>query len=433
MQNDIQLQLISASLQDMLSKYPDNNIARCLIKLNGFAYHEDSLRNITLRKDKVMSFCPGGKPTLITNNDDGCNGVWSKENRQEGKYGKIIKKVLNEQMPRFDYIDKDLEELVNFLKSQVADGEFRIVSDDDIRHWYHQDNYESGTGSLASSCMRYDECQDYLSIYTDNSDLIQMVILVKGNMLLGRALLWDGKWMDRIYGSDDTIEKFKTYAMDNGYNRKYRQSYDDNTNWVDPDGNTFTNDSLSFSLNNYAYSNYPFVDTFFNFDDENGTLSNIRGDGNCRLVETGGGYSPQERYCEDEGGWHDESEMVMIDGLWYYSGYFYDDVQGGNILRDDSIQLRDGRYTHEDNDNVVEIEGDYYTTDQLTTCDYSNNQYPTDYTSFTYLEELEMDVHPDYVDDAYTDSGYVKDDEGNWYHEDDFDGDDPDIVLEDAA
>ena len=54
MQDDITKQLLSRSLQKTLSRL-DNKVAGALIALNQFAYYEDSIRNITLRKDKMMT------------------------------------------------------------------------------------------------------------------------------------------------------------------------------------------------------------------------------------------------------------------------------------------------------------------------------------------------------------------------------------------
>jgi hypothetical protein len=409
----------------MLSK-KDNKVAEALIVLNSYAYYEDSLRNITLRKDKVMSFCPANKPTVITTNEDGCNGVWSKENRQEGKYGKVLKKVLNEQAPRFEYIDKDLEELVNFLKAEVSDGKFRIVSGEDIRYWYHEDRYKEGQGSLDGSCMRHDGCQDYFDIYVENDDVVEMVILVKNDQLIGRALLWKGKWMDRIYGSDETIEKFKVYASQNGYNVKYRQSYDDKEQWVSPEGNEF-HEHVHIHLST-EWDSYPYMDTFAFMDD--GVISNERGS-EYNLSDTGGCRDEGERECARSGHWYCNSDMREIDGEWYYYEYCVIDelaVPRDYILQDNSVTLYDGRVTHEHNDAIVTVDGHgvfhiddaVHTTDErlirrvdMVTCEHSENIYHKD-DPMKFLEAIGITVHEDFEDEAYGAHGYVHDEEKGW-------------------
>ena len=91
-----------------------------------------------------MSFCPKGKKTILNNKGD----TWTNDNRQNGKYGKIIKKVLKEQCSDFEYTLKDLEQLVNKLKGEVNGGRFSIIKGKAIAKVYAETNNDVG------SCMR---------------------------------------------------------------------------------------------------------------------------------------------------------------------------------------------------------------------------------------------------------------------------------------
>ena len=66
-----------------------------------------------------------------------------------------------------------------------------IVFGEKIKFWYHRKNYFSECGDLGCSCMKYDECQDYFGIYTENPDHVGMAIMVNNeNKLLARCLIW---------------------------------------------------------------------------------------------------------------------------------------------------------------------------------------------------------------------------------------------------
>ncbi len=415
MQRATKLKLVSTSFYEILSK-TDNKVAKMLTRLAKYEYHEDSLRNITIRKDKVMTFCPPKKQTIVSEADDG-NESWSRENRQEGKYGKVLKKVLTEQVPRFEYIDADLENLVNFLKAEVSDGEFSIVKGDDIAYWYNGSRYADNTDTLSNSCMRHNipECFD---VYVKNPQLVQMVILVKGGKLLGRALLWDGVWMDRIYGTNATVEKFINYAKDNGLNRKYRQSYDDDVDWVNPGGDRFT-ERLTFSLNT-EHDHWPYMDTF-KYMSEGTTSNDCNSSHEYVCNETGGGRQGGEDYREccvrgDRFHVDDMNYLECRDDWAHQDECTYDDVNDVSILSEDAVQLPNGQWTSSHNDDVVYVAsyGGYVLCDDIVTCGYDGTDYYNGEVDLIYLEELGMDVHEGHVAAAYEAEGYEMNDDGNW-------------------
>ncbi len=109
-----EFQLLSTRLHEFLYKvWEVNDIARKLLKLNNLGYPKGSLRNITISKStQEMTYTLGNKDTVMTGNDR-----WEKKGRQQGKYGKILRKVLVEQIPNYKIKDSELEKLVNHLKA----------------------------------------------------------------------------------------------------------------------------------------------------------------------------------------------------------------------------------------------------------------------------------------------------------------------------
>jgi hypothetical protein len=200
-------------------------------------------------------------------------------------------------------LDKDIEEFVNsvvaYLKLNKAESDSDIieVTGEDIRFWYHNVNYQSKTGDLGSSCMSYDETQEYLDIYCENTDKISLLILKsKEDKLLGRALLWkldnDKIFMDRVYSilhSDANL--FYKKAKDNGW------IYKKGKEKIIYQEQEFDGD-LYVTLDYTDFSNYPYLDTLCFLDPSDGVLSNREPyDEYYLLQSTEGGYS--ERWVND--------------------------------------------------------------------------------------------------------------------------------------
>jgi hypothetical protein len=412
--HELSYRLLSNSFAEMLHKL-DNNIAQRLVALNQLGFYKDSIRNITLRRNKIMSYCPSGKDTVL--NEDGTK--WAKTNRQEGKYGKLIRKVLNEQIPNFKYDDKDLEDLVNLLKAEVSDGMFRVVKGSDIALWYNKPK-QDGHGTLSSSCMQ-GKPKDYFHLYTENSDIISLLALIKdNNELIGRALLWSiggETYMDRIYGGDDTIQRFKNYAKQRGFNHKLKQSYDHKTDWVSPDGSSFTKYITIQGLDT-DFSLYPYVDTF-SYIDSCANLTNDIDDADQELTSTGGdiNYVDDEDYvyCEETDNRIHVDDAVYIEDYGYVGeGYaVYDDLNDCYILAAESVAMHNGEVTHEDNPDIIcDYWGDYRMLEDTFECAYDGNIYSID--EMHYIEELDVEVHQDNVDDMLEQEGYVETEDGDW-------------------
>lgn len=272
-----------------------------------------------------------------------------------------------------DYTDADLEKYVNKLKAKFVINEtFEIVEGENIRYWYYGGRYARNTGSLENSCMRHDQCQSYFDIYVENP--VKMLILKNNhNRLVGRALLWPrSMWnknyfdncdffMDRIYGDDRVIQKFKIYANDNNWAFKSRQTYSDELS-VFFRGESFTK-RMRMNLEDYGFDSYPYMDTFNRMVD--GHLKN-HGDGDM-LTETDGTYrepyahcnqcgcalsEDDARYCESEYEYYCEDHSVWSEWYEYYIPYNQGgtyETNDGWLYQDDIVNTECGESYHEDN------------------------------------------------------------------------------------
>jgi hypothetical protein len=218
-----------------------------------------------------------------------------KENRiEKGGIGRLVNKIL--QATNGDFTSKELEDFVNRYKSykKWLDGDIQleVVSGDKIREWYDGDKYSKGGGGLNNSCMRHDECQEFFSIYTQNPEVCQMLILLNYDRtkIDGRALLWTlingKKVMDRIYTTQDQFENiFIKWAGENGYLLKM---------------DLLRNGGGSIQLKRGDYHPYPFMDTFCYYNINKYQISTHTNPGSIILNDTDGEYIICE-FCEGTG------------------------------------------------------------------------------------------------------------------------------------
>ena len=242
-----------------------------------------------------------------------------------------IGRFVNKLFPN-KYSDKEIEEFVNQVKSCIKNDEERIliVSGEKIAYWYDRKNYESPyNGQLGNSCMAGMDSSTF-TLYTNNPDSCQMIILIENNKLKARALLWkvEGEilhskaktkiqnkirkikskisnligvtrsnkiefsyFVDRIYSSldSDTI-KIRKYAESQGWAYKTYSNYSDHKDVTYK--NSIIISDMRVNLIPANHAKYPFMDTFRKYDPESGILYNndIPSRTCIRLGSTGGGY-----------------------------------------------------------------------------------------------------------------------------------------------
>jgi hypothetical protein len=239
----------------------------------------------------MLTYLPAGRTQEVLP-----DGSWSPKGRQTGKPAKVIRQMLTDET-RGAYTDADFEAFANAIKSSdvTNKADWVVVKGASIKRYYNGDHYYARQGSLSSSCMRYDECRDYFGIYTENQDIVKMLIL-RGkttDKIYGRALVWhipgfETPIMDRIYGTDSTIAAFRAEARKRGWIHRAYNSYERETFFVTPGGETI-HLALKVALPKYQHARYPYLDTCKYFNYRDGTFSN---------VETFGRYD----YCLDSTG-----------------------------------------------------------------------------------------------------------------------------------
>lgn len=241
------------------------------------------------------------------------NVIQSSSNRGKAKMGRIIKKLLPE-IP-----DIQLEYLVNCLKSEQKGYEIKLVKGDEIAKYYSRQSCDRkllNYGTLQSSCMmdKSDEKPYIFDIYTKNPDSCQLAVMLnKDGKLVGRALVWKvdeiARWddtqgkliknqefysnfdnwerydiedneyalmksktkdlyfMDRIYYTKDWIANaFQKWGKQNNFMMKIGDSvsYKDNSAYP----------ILFIKVNKLGYRQFPYLDTFKNYDVQSSTLCN---------------------------------------------------------------------------------------------------------------------------------------------------------------
>lgn len=413
MYSAVENQLFSYRMHQFLFKvWETNKIAKTLLKLNNLGYTKGSLRNITINKStQEMTYTLPNKDTVMTENNR-----WEKKGRQSGKYGKILRKVLVEQVPKFKINDSELEQLVNHLKACADNGEFQIVSGEDIQYWYDGDRYadDEDTGTLGSSCMRHNP--SYMELYANNPDVCQMVILVKDDLLYGRALLWQGKWMDRIYGSDSIITAFKAYAKKKGFHSKSAQNSDNFDRWINPETGEEYYENITISLDTDC-EYYPYADTFFFIDLDGGMIANSEIGHGAQLRSTDGDLYDDERvYDEYDGRYIRSDDAVYMDYMEYFThadNTRYCEITCEHYLEEDTVALSNGDIVWQDAPDIVYCDQDdvYAHIEDTFTCEYDDNIYCSESNTSEYVDELGITVHELNVEDAYLDAGYVYNDE----------------------
>lgn len=318
---------MSSSFIRMLRSIENSSDVARLLLTPQYTTHTEFADYITMRTD-MGSYLPNGREHKV--NDE---GKWSRDGRQEMKIGKLARKLL-----RQSYIDTltdaDFEKFTNCVKSYISligddDGagkklELRLIDGDDIYDAYDADNYSTMLGkdsNLWGSCMRHEECRDWLSIYADNKEVCQLLIAEDSEKkILGRAIIWkldDGRVaMDTIYSPDSIRETFFNYAVANEWYYKSSQSCHHNT--FDRFNHSHTSSVMSrpvVTLKRHDYDLYPYMDTLYYLSTD-GRLSNeqFSGDKFYILRQTDGGYE-QGGYveCEWTGRMVDEDETTYVD------------------------------------------------------------------------------------------------------------------------
>jgi len=260
----------------------------------------------TTDKSDTISYLPASKMDYIEKNS--IDPYSDNIGRVNIKIGRLVFKLFPKKLLDQYVSPSDIEEFVNIYKSffDKSNQKMIVVSGEEIRQYYLDENYclpEYGT--LWKSCMRYSDRQKFLDLYTKNSDVISMLVLLtkegECDKVRARALLWEAedlqgnklKIMDRIYTIyDSDVFVFKKWARQNGYISKLYQNAKSHSIF-DVDGKPMIID-LKIFIENHDLEYYPYLDTFPFYDGKGNFYNNHKNPYEYILIQSNGSLYPPE-------------------------------------------------------------------------------------------------------------------------------------------
>jgi hypothetical protein len=112
-----------------------------------------------------------------------------------------------------DNIEKELQRWIGarWLKSTEGRRPPDLELTNEVSKWYKKLNDEHNVGS----CMSKGEALKYIKMYDNNPNVVQLAIYRHKGKPVGRALVWAGKYYDRIYASS-AVDDFTRALQANG-------------------------------------------------------------------------------------------------------------------------------------------------------------------------------------------------------------------------
>jgi len=299
--------ILSSRLRDILYKINDG-VSKFIMSLeenNDYTF-QFSFLDIT-EDESTISFLQANKYNELPKERGNGDIAWSCNSRNEIRVGRLINKIA----PFFKPFE--IEKWVNAFKAEYKNAlkniKFKVIEGNDIIKFYNGKRYARGNGSLNKSCMRHDQCAEWMDLYIKNSDKIKMLVLFEGSkdIIGGRALLWkldepaDTWLLDRIYVKEDSDAiLFKKHAEKNGWLYKSAQTFD--AVKVVKAGDDVCIDMRVHVRGDYRY--FPYIDTLLFFNKKDKYLTNIEEEYNTipdmiKLREINGQDSGNENFVFD--------------------------------------------------------------------------------------------------------------------------------------
>ena len=327
---------ISDSLRDLLEQFKDESQVASLI-LHKRLPKEDVVDNnvnfISISdSDKTkISYLTEDRIEKISQSST--DDYWTTSKRFHCKPGAFVTKL-------FKCISqKEIEKFSNLYKafSDKKDFTIEIISGQEIAKYYDQETYSSNSGTLGNSCMKYSRCQRFFKIYTENPDVISMLIMKSPTgSLIGRALIWniDGqKVMDRIYTiqDDEYIVFFKQWALRNNCIFKTHQNWNHTLQF---DSKEETKEyKFVVKLKKFNFDYYPYLDTFKWINLNDGNIANYKVSEDFSVISNADGQT-QPHYML-------EFDDISRDWQWRGNLFYLEDLNirtnGNNLNHSETL------------------------------------------------------------------------------------------------
>ena len=435
---------LSTSFREMLCffyRQRECKVSSCILLGEDQGYVTSSEINYLTCRGSMISYLPDGKEHIV--ND---NGRWSRQNRQEGKPSRIVRKLLTEKaFEVYDIKDADIEQFGYYLQSYVlanGDGDddkpmpkisMWVANGEFIKQYYDGDWYAKGQDSnLSGSCMRSKD-ESYFDLYADNHNVCHILVARDDQFTLhGRALLWKthvGWCMDTVYAAEHIRPMFIDFAIQHGMRYKSSQSchhqlFDMFDGKID--GSTYFEVKMQYT-DGYEY--YPYMDTLSYMCDISRTISNNDNDMMFELRSTDGERSDlynDDVECIWTGEYYSEDQTYYVDysyeGRWYQGNVHEDhvviDKHGSRFIEDHCVRVGSYWYLKDDDDiRYCENDDAYYMADD---CVWSETAQ-----SYLHYDDAAEDCHGEWhlKDDVVTthdgrvvhERDAVEDEDGNYY------------------
>ncbi len=175
------------------------------------------------------------------------------------RHDELIEKDGRPGLEKINISDAIIERIHNDYVSYQKMGIYSVkfLSGEDIFTAYNTKNYIKDTGTISKSCMV--NRPEYIQLYIQNPNQVQLAVIYIDDRVAARCLVWkdvEGKfYSDRVYYQQDWLEVFLRDKL-----------IQLNIEPIDRQG------IKTIKLEKWTFEKYPYADSFYNFDMENGEL-----------------------------------------------------------------------------------------------------------------------------------------------------------------
>lgn len=279
-----------------------------------------------------------------------------------------------------------------------------IVKGEDIRKYYHADNYSRNSGTLGDSCMRYVDAQKYLDIYVHNPESVSLgVFLEENGKVSARALIWNNEVFDRIYFTNDDVarilgdflsKKFpKGTVCGRDRNSAYKQvnEFYKTTLKVNPSGRFPYMDSLYYYYGDGVFGTHEKCEeAFYQMRETNGSYQilkfSLKSDDIIHSMIQH--EDDDEHECPHCGTEIDHDDIVTYRGDTYcIHCTTYSDYLDEHIPEDDAIRVLNEART------IIVVDEHYYTEPFIDSDDVNTSYYSLPFGNYEYVHKALTDEH----------------------------------------